>query len=75
MKLYIITICGFKFYFLGDLTPEAINVCECVCLRLKMDGKADNARALYERLISYMVSELEQAVTPIAIEHIFRVNY
>lgn len=75
MKLYTVTIRGFKYYFYGDLTIDAINATEKFCRRLEVDGKADNATVSYERLINYIVSELGQSVTPITVEHIFRVNY
>ena len=75
MKLYTVTIRGFKYYFSGDLTPEAINAIESFCLKLEMDSKSANAATLFERLRNYITSEQGLPVTPVKIEHVFRVNY
>ncbi len=75
MKLYTVTIRGYKYYFSGDLTPEVINASEKFCLKLERDGKSVNAAALFERLINYITSELRVPVRPVNVEHIFRINY
>ena len=75
MKLYTVTIRGFKYYFSSDLTPEAISASESFCLKLERDGKSVNAAALFDCLINYIASELGVPVTPVSVEHIFRINY
>lgn len=75
MKLYAATIRGFKYYFSGDLTPETINASERFCLKLEEDGQSANTTILFEHLINYIGSELGAPVTPVNIEHIFRINY
>jgi hypothetical protein len=75
VKLYTVTIRGFKYYFSCDLTPEGITAIERFCLKLEIDGKSANAATLFERLRNYIASELGLPVTPVKIEHVFRVNY
>ena len=75
MKLYTVTIRGFKYYFSGDLTPDGIIAIENFCLKLGMDGKSANAATLFERLRNYITSELDMPITSVKIEHVFRVNY
>lgn len=75
MKIYTVTIRGFKYYFSGDLSPEAIQASECFCFGLEMDDKSVNTNVIFKRLLSYINSELGLSVTPVNIEHIFRVNY
>ncbi len=75
MKLYTVTIRGFKYYFSGNLTPEAINASESFCIKMEKEGKSVNTAALFDHLINYIASELGIRVTPINVEHIFRINY
>ena len=69
MKLYSVTIRGFKYYFSGDLTSEAVTSIENFCLKLKMNSTSTDKTTLFEH------SELGLTVTPINVEHIFRINY
>ena len=75
MNLYAVTIRGFKYYFSGDLSLQAIQASENFCLTLKKDANSFDTNILFERLLSYIDSELGLSVTPVNIEHIFRVNY
>lgn len=75
MKLYTVTIRGFKYYFAGDLLPGAINVIESFCLKLEREGKAVDAVVLFDRLIHYVTLELRLPITPVNVEHIFRINH
>lgn len=75
MKLYTVTIRGFKYYFSANLTPEAINAIKYFCLKLERDSKSVDTAALFDRLISYIASELGLPITPVNVEHIFRINY
>lgn len=74
MKLYTVTIRGYKYYFSGNLTSEAITNSENFCLKLEKDCKSVNAATLFDRLINYISSELGLSITPVNIEHIFRIN-
>ncbi len=75
MKLYTVTIRGYKYYFSGNLTCENIQASEQFCLKLEMDAKFTDAATLFTRLLEYIESDLGVAVTQVKIEHIFRVNY
>lgn len=75
MKLYTVTIRGFKYYFSGNLTPEAITASENYCLKLERISKSVNAATLFDHLTNYIASELGLPVTPVTVEHIFRINY
>ena len=75
MKLYTVTIRGFKYYFSGNLTPEAITASENFCLKLERNSKTVNTATLFELLIDYIVSELGLSATPVTVEHVFRINY
>ena len=75
MKLYSVTIRGFKYYFSGDLTSEAVTSIENFCLKLKTNSTSTDKTTLFEHLINYIASELGLTVTPINVEHIFRINY
>ena len=57
------------------LALQSIIAIESFCLKLEMDSKSANASTLFERLRNYISSELGEPVTPVKIEHIFRVNY
>lgn len=75
MKLYTVTIRGFKYYFSANLTPEAINAIEGFCLKLEKGGKSFNVDTLFNLLANYISSELQLPIIPVKIEHIFRINY
>lgn len=75
MKLYTVTIRGFKYYFSGNLTPETINASENFCLKLTKNSKAINTDTLFDLLINYISSDLKLTVKPVSVEHIFRINY
>ena len=75
MKLYAVTIRGFKYYFSGYLSLQAIQASEHFCLALEKDANSFDTNVLFERLLSYIDSELGLSVTPVNMEHIFRVNY
>lgn len=75
MKLYTVTIRGFKYYFSGDLTPEVIQASEQYCLKLEAGAKSYNTIILFKRLLSYIESDLGISVTQVNVEHIFRINY
>lgn len=75
MKLYTVTIRGFKYYFSGNLTPEAIAASENFCLKLERDNKSVNTDKLFDRLIDYIFTELRVPVIPVKVAHVFRINY
>ena len=75
MKLYAVTIRGRKYYFSGDLTPEAIEAIEQFCLNLEMNKNNAHHQILFESVLKYTVSSLGFEIIPINIEHIFRINY
>lgn len=75
MKLYTATIRGFKYYFSGDLTFEAIQASEQFCHKLEADSKSTDTATLFTLLLSYIESNLGVSVTQVNIDHIFRINY
>lgn len=75
MGLYAVTIRGYKYYFSGNLTSEAINAIESFCQNLERNSKSVDAVALFDRLISYISSELGLPISPVNVEHVFRINY
>lgn len=75
MKLYTATIRGRKYYFSGDLTPEAIRASEQFCLNLEMNAPNAHHQTLFECLLKYIELDLEFEVVSINVEHIFRINY
>lgn len=75
MRLYTVTIRGFKYYFSGNLTHEAVIAIENFCLKLESNSKSVDTTMLFQYLINYIASELELSATPVNVEHIFRINY
>lgn len=75
MKLYTVTIRGFKYYFSGDLTFEAIQASEQFCHKLEENAKSTDTATLFTLLISYIKSDFGVSVTQVNIDHIFRINY
>lgn len=73
MKLYTITISGKKFYFTGCLAPCLYDQIEQFC-RDGLSNANSSPQILFELLIQYITTELRQEITPIEVEHIFRVN-
>lgn len=75
MKLYTVTIRGSKYYFGANLTLEAINSIENFCLELEKGSKSFDVTTIFGFLENYISSELQLPITPVKIEHIFRINY
>lgn len=75
MKLYTVTIRGRKYYFSGNLTQKAIQACDLFCLDLELNYKDTPHETLFEYLLKYIESTLGFSVNPIAVDHIFRINY
>lgn len=75
MKLYTVTIRGYKYYFYGNLSTEAINSIENVCINLERNSKSDDAVILFEYLVKHITLDLRFPITPVNVEHIFRINY
>lgn len=75
MKLYTVTIRGFKYYFGANLTLEAISSIESFCLELEKSSNSVDVTTIFGFLANYISSELQLPITPVKIEHIFRVNY
>ena len=75
MKLYTVTIRGRKYYFSGYLTQEAKQNCDLFCLDLELNYKDTHHETLFEYLLKYIESTLGFSVNPIAVDHIFRINY
>lgn len=75
MNLYTATIRGFKYYFSGNLTPDAIQAIEQFCLKLRTVDKSVDANEIFNRLLNYINSNMGLSATSINVEHIFRINY
>ena len=73
MKLYKITMSGKKFYFAGYLSPCLYDQIEQFC-RDRVSNTNNTPQKLFELLVQYITTELRQEITPIEVEHIFRVN-
>ena len=74
MKLYIVTIRGHKFYFTGKLTDDVIKAAESLCIQLGYNGNNFDPQKLFGRLLNHLESACECQVTPVNVEHIFRIN-
>lgn len=75
MKLYAITIYGHKFYFTGELRPETTTAVEHFCRQLESDMNETAPQKPFAFLLNYIKSTYNCPVTPINIEHIFRINF
>lgn len=75
MKLYTVTICGCKYYFTGDLTPDDVKSAEKLCAEIKADTTYPDSHHLFMLLINHLNSNTHSTVAPINIEHIFRINF
>ena len=75
MNLYTVTIRGRKYYFSGDLNAEDIKSCELFCLQLESQEKNVHPKILFESFLHYIDSNLKCAVSPINVEHVFRINF
>lgn len=75
MRLYIVTICGRKFYFTGDLTAEITEATEHFCIQLEPDMKNSNPQKLFFLLLNHIKTDWDCPVEPVNIEHIFRINF
>lgn len=77
MKLYTINIRGKKFYFTSNhpLSIETIQAGEQFCKFITMNDESSDAATLYGKFLIHMTVTLRQNITPITIDHIFRINY
>ena len=74
MKLYTVTISGQKHYFCGDLSITSIELVDDYCLRVSNGSSLKDSKEMFLSLLDYMHNNLCCDVTPIIIEHIFRIN-
>ena len=75
MKIYTATIYGHKFYFTGNLMTEAIKAVEFFCKQLESDANNTDPQELFTFLLNHIESYWDCSVTPMNIEHIFRINF
>lgn len=75
MKLYAVTIRGYKFYFSGDLSDEVVGAIEEFCNKLEKDAKAVDEQTLFTLLLSHIDLDLGVSVTQVNVDHIFRINF
>ncbi len=75
MKLYTVTIFGYRFYFTGNLTAEAIKGSEHFCVQLESDVNNTDPRKLFALLLDHIESVWKCSVTSVNVEHIFRINF
>lgn len=75
MKLYIVTIYGHKFYFAGEMTAQITEAAEHFCIQLESNIKNSNPQKLFLLLLKHIQSDWNCPVTPVNIEHIFRINF
>lgn len=75
MKLYTITIHGHKFYFTGNLKDELITATEQFCRQLESKTNNTDPQKIFALVLRYIKSDCDCSVTPVDIEHIFRINF
>ena len=75
MKLYTATILGHKFYFAGHLTTKAVKSAEHFCSELDFDANNSDPQKLFTLLLNHFEADSDCSVTPVNVEHIFRINF
>ncbi len=74
MKIYAVTISGQKHYFYSELSSTIIHLIDRYCSQVSDDCSTKDAK---ERLVSFfdfIRNNLGLEITPVEIEHIFRIN-
>lgn len=75
MSIFAVTICGRKYYFACNLSENDISRVESYCGHLTNNPISDDINEQFESLLNYIREELKLPITPIRIEHVFRINF
>lgn len=74
MELYAVTVCGYRYYFLGALTDEASAAVDSFCRHMGVGAEREAPQMLFSRLMDYITSELKCPVLPLGIRRVFRIG-
>ncbi len=75
MKLYVITIRGHKYYFMGNLDSNDLEDIKDFCNQLASTAHSAAPKELFMQLLNHIESKLNQSVDIINISYIFRINF
>lgn len=75
MELYTVTIRGYKYYFCGNISQSDCVKIDSVCVKFSSGGRSScTPDELFHKLIRFISSEYEVAISPIQPKYIFRIN-
>lgn len=73
-KLYAVTISGQKYYFLGSIPSHFIAPIDEYCNQASTNSSVKEPKGLQLLVQSFIQRNLQCDITPVVIEHIFRIN-
>lgn len=74
MKLYAITIRGYKYYFFGDLSHDECLKINRFCTEMTSISQSINPEDIYQKTIMYISTEIGVEISPARIGYIFRID-
>lgn len=75
MSIFAVTIRGRKYYFACSLSDNDISRVESYCSHLTNNPVSDEINEQFDSLLNYIREELKLPITPVYIEHVFRINF
>ena len=74
MKIYAVTISGQKHYFYSELSSTHLDIIDHYCSQVSSSCPIEDAGKGLLSFFEYIRNDLGCTITPIVIEHIFRIN-
>lgn len=74
MKLYTVTISGYKYYFIGDLSESIIKSIDDFCKSISYSEFSTDFEKVFLSFYSFLCNNTKSTVDPVSIDHIFRIN-
>ena len=74
MKLYIVTIRGYKYYFKGELSPNDCATIETICNNYSLPNTAMAIDDKFKELLSMIATKIDVPIAQIEPEYIFRIK-